>query len=77
VTDSNIYALPSSWKISAMPTPEGSRVEMWWIREFGRRPKGRLFGTVFRRFGDRIFGKYARQILDNMERISEPVSAAE
>jgi len=76
VTDSNIYALPSSWKITASPTPSGSHVELWWIREFGRGPKGRLFGTVFRHFGDRLFGKYARQILDNMERISEPATPA-
>ena len=70
VTDSNIYALPSSWKIAATATPDGSRVEMWWIREFGRGPKGRLFGTVFRHFGDRLFGKYAQQTLDNIERLS-------
>ena len=71
VTDSNVYALPSSWKIAATPTPEGSRVEMWWIREFGRGPKGRLFGTLFRHFGDRLFAKYARQTLDNIERLQE------
>jgi len=76
VTDSNIYALPSSWKITASPTQSGSHVELWWIREFRRGPKGRLFGTVFRHFGDRLFGKYARQILDNMERISEPATPA-
>ena len=67
VTDSNIYALPSSWKLTASPTPSGSRVEMWWVREFRRGPKGRLFGFVFRHFGDRLFGKYARQIMDNIE----------
>ena len=74
VTDSNVYALPSSWKIAATPTPEGSRVEMWWIREFGRGPKGRLFGTLFRHFGDRLFAKYARQTLDNIERLQEAVT---
>jgi len=76
VTDSNTYALPSSWKIAASATPNGSRVEMWWIREFRRGPIARLFGTVFRHAGDRIFGKYARQILDNMERISETATPA-
>ena len=70
VTDSNIYALPSSWKLTASPTPTGSRVEMWWVREFRRGPKGRLFGTVFRHFGNRIFGKYAQEILDNIERVA-------
>ena len=74
VTDSNVYALPSSWKIAATPTPEGSRVEMCWVREFGRGPKGRLFGTVFRHFGDRLFAKYARQTLDNIERLQEAVT---
>jgi hypothetical protein len=74
VTDSNIYALPSSWKIAATATPAGSQVEMWWIREFGRRPKALLFGTVFRHFGDRLFGKYARQTLANIERLSEAVT---
>ena len=67
VTDSNIYALPSSWKLTATPTAGGSRVEMWWVREFRRSLKGRLFGTMFRHFGDRIFAKYARQIMDNIE----------
>jgi hypothetical protein len=71
VTASNVYALPSSWRIAVTPAAEGSRVEMWWIREFGRGPKGRLFGTVFRHFGDRLFEKYARQTLDNIERLSE------
>lgn len=70
VTDSNVYALPSSWKIAATATPGGSRVEMWWIREFRRGPRGRLFGTAFRHFGDRIFARYARQTLDNLERTS-------
>ena len=69
VTESNIYALPSSWKLTASPTPTGSRVEMWWVREFRRGPKGRLFGTVFRHFGNRVFGRYAQEILDNIERV--------
>jgi hypothetical protein len=70
VTDSNIYALPSSWTLTATATPGGSRVEMSWVREFRRGPKGRLFGFVFRHFGDRLFGKYARQIMDNIELVA-------
>jgi hypothetical protein len=76
VTASNVYALPSSWRIAATPAAEGSRVEMWWLREFRRGPKGRLFGTVFRHFGDRLFAKYARQTLDNIERLRRSNTAS-
>lgn len=55
VTDSNVYALPSSWRITATATSGGSRVEMWWIREFRTGPRGRVFGTAFRLVGTRIF----------------------
>src|SRR5437868_545732 len=54
VTDSNVYAFPgSSWEIKATPKNGGSRVEMMWVREFKRSPKGRLFGTAFRRLGNK------------------------
>jgi hypothetical protein len=72
VTASNIYALPSSWKIAATAVPGGSSVEMWWIREFRKGPRGRLFGTVFGRAGNRIFSRYARQILKSLERLDRP-----
>jgi hypothetical protein len=32
-----------------------------------RRGKGRLFGFAFRHFGDKLFGKYVREIIDNTE----------
>jgi len=31
---------------------------------------------VFRHFGDRLFGKYARQTLANIERLSEAATPA-
>lgn len=69
VTDSNIYAVPgSSWEIRATPSEGGgSSVEMIWAREFKPSPRGRFFGFFFARFGDRIFGKYARDVLKGIE----------
>ena len=31
--------------------------------------RGRIFGTAFRLFGNRIFVKYGREILANLERV--------
>ena len=56
VTDSNVYAPGSSWEITAVPTPEGTRVEMSWVRRFKRTRRGLLFGTVFRVIGRRSSG---------------------
>ena len=73
VTDSNIYAVPGSlFKLRAEASGTGSRVEMVWQREFTRAPRGLLFGTVFRLAGDPIFGKYAREVLENVERLDGP-----
>ena len=70
VTDSNVYAFPaSSWEITATPTDNGSHVEMIWVREFKPGPRGRLFGTLFRIVGKRLFSGYARDVLTNLERI--------
>ena len=70
VTDSNVYAIPgSSWEITAVPRNEGSQVEMVWIREFKRNGKGTVFGTLFRLGGKPIFGRYARKVLKNIERL--------
>jgi len=70
VIDSNIYAIPgSSWEIRATPEAGGSRVAMIWVRGFNRTPRGRFFGFIFPRFGERIFAKYAREIIDNLERL--------
>jgi len=70
VKDSNVYAVPgSSWEITAIPTEAGCRVEMTWMREFRRGVRGRIFGTAFRLVGNRIFDKYGRDILRNLERL--------
>ncbi len=70
VIDSNIYAFPpSSWEINATPTENGSQVEMIWVREFKRGKRGRLFGTLFRVVGKRLFTGYARDVLTNLERV--------
>ena len=70
VKESNVYRVPgSSWEIKATPTDSGSRVEMIWIREFRRNARGRIFGTAFRLLGNRIFNKYGRDIVTNLERL--------
>jgi len=76
VTDSNVYALGSSWTITAIDAPQGSRVEMTWAREFKHSVRGRLFGTAFRLAGRPVFGKYARQVIDNLEALQLRRSAA-
>jgi len=68
VVDSNVYAPRSScWILRATADPAGSRVEMTWEREFRTGARGRIFGTLFRVLGTRLFSRYARQILDNLE----------
>ena len=77
VIDTNIYAIPgSSWELRATPEGNGSRVEMIWVREFRRGPRGRIFGTAFRLFGNRIFNKYGRDILANLEKVDAARSSA-
>ena len=67
VTDSNVYVPGSSWTISAVAAPQGSRVEMTWARGFKHTSRGRLFGTAFRLAGRPIFRNYARKIIDNLQ----------
>jgi hypothetical protein len=68
VTDSNVYADGSSWKITVTPRPSGgSRIEMSWGRRFKRTPRGLLFGTAFRTVGRPLFRKYGRQVVHNLE----------
>jgi hypothetical protein len=76
VTDSNVYALGSSWTITAIAVPQGSRVEMTWVRQFRHTIRGRLFGTAFRLAGRPIFRKYAGQIIDNLEALQDERGAA-
>jgi len=72
VTDSNVYAFPaSSWEIKATGTENGSQVEMIWVREFKPGPRGMVFGTLFRVVGERLFSKYARDVLRNLERVEQ------
>ena len=39
---------------------------MIWIREFKGRPRGKIFGALFGLIGDRLFSKYARDVLKNL-----------
>ena len=78
VKESNVYAVPgSSWEIKATPNESGSQVEMIWIRGFQRNARGRIFGTAFRLVGDRIFEKYGRDIVKNLEKIEAGVASDE
>ena len=67
VIDSNVYADGSSWTLTAVAAPHGSRVEMTWVRQFKHNIRGRLFGVLFRVAGRSLLGKYARQVIDNLE----------
>ena len=68
VVDSNVYTPGiSCWLLRATADSAGSRVEMTWEREFRTGVRGRIFGTLFRVLGPRLFSRYARQVLDNLE----------
>jgi len=67
VIDSNVYAPGSNWTVTAVTAPQGSKVEMTWARHFKHTSRGRLFGAAFRIAGRPIFGKYARQVIANLE----------
>jgi hypothetical protein len=70
VKESNVYAVPgSSWEMNATAIEGGTRVEMVWIREFRSTARGRIFGTAFRLLGNRIFNKYGRDIIENLENV--------
>jgi hypothetical protein len=71
VTDSNIYEPQGSWWELKATKKEGggSRIEMTWERRFKRTAKGRFFNFVFNHAGNRLFGKYAREIVENMEKL--------
>ena len=55
--------------MKATPKDGGSRVEMTWERNFKRTAKGRFFNFVFKRAGNKLFGKHAREIIDNLEKL--------
>ena len=68
VTDSSVYSHPgSSWRLTATPSSRGSRVEMVWQRTFRHAPRGLIFGTLSRIAGRPVFGRYARQVIANLE----------
>ena len=70
VTDSNVYARPGSkWQLTATASGRGSRVEMVWQRAFCRTPRGLIFGTLYRIVGRPMFGRYARQVIANLEQL--------
>ena len=71
VVDSNVYAPgTSSWVLRAAPDAGGSRIEMTWTREFQSRARGRLFNVLFRLLGKRIFARYAKQVVQNIESLA-------
>jgi hypothetical protein len=57
------------------PNKGGSRVEMIWIREFKRNARGRVFRVAFRLLGNRIFDKYANEIVENLENVEAEANA--
>ena len=70
VTDSNVYEPEgSSWEIRASAKDGGSQVEMIWVREFNRSPRGRFFGAIFKRAGKPLLGRDAGHMLENLEKL--------
>ena len=62
-----MYQPGSSWELRAVPTEQGSRVEMIWLRNFKPTARGRIFGTLFRLAGKPIFTQQGRRILSNLQ----------
>ena len=70
VTDSNVYADPgSSWEMKAARPRRRSTVEMIWIREFRRDPEARSSERCSGSSGKPIFGRYARDTLENLHKL--------
>ena len=67
VIESNVYADGSSWTITAAAAQRGSRVEMTWVRRFQYNIRGRIFAVLFRFAGRQLLGKYAGEIISNLE----------
>jgi hypothetical protein len=73
VIDSNVYEpAGSSWEIRATPNEGGSQVEMVWERQFKGNARGVIFGTLFRTVGKPIFRRYARDVIENLEKLDRP-----
>jgi hypothetical protein len=74
VTGSNVYAHPGSvWELAASAAPGGSSVEMTWTRRFRRTPRGLIFGMLFKVVGRPLFRGYAREVVQNIERLESGV----
>jgi hypothetical protein len=72
VTDSNVYGFPgSSWEVRASWKDGGSRVEMIWVRDFQHAPRALVWGTLFRLVGKPIFNRYAKDVMQNLERLEQ------
>jgi len=77
VKDTNIYAIPgSTWELNATRVDGKTRVHMIWTRAFNRRSKGLLFTFAFRTFGEKLFGTYAREIIEGLEKLENQAAAA-
>ena len=77
VKDTNIYAIPGSvWEVTAARVDGTTHVHLIWTRAFNRRPKGLLFGFAYHRFGKKLFGDYARKIMDALETVEREAAAA-
>jgi hypothetical protein len=46
---------------------------MVWQRTFRHEPRGLIFGTLFRIVGRLIFGRYATQVIANLEELDAAV----
>jgi len=76
VTDSNVYGSPgSSWEITAVAIDQGSRVDMTWTRRFQPRPLARIMALAYRKVGKRSFTKYARDVVNNLEKLERACSS--
>ena len=42
---------------------------MTWARDFKRRPKAMLFGSLFQVIGKPIFRRYARDVIKNLDQL--------
>ncbi len=73
VQDSNFLRPGSTWEIRATPHEVGSRVEVTTMREYKRRPKGRIMAAVMRAVGKRVAASDLRRALSNIEK-AEPNS---
>jgi len=69
VKDTNIYAIRGSvWELKATSIDGKTQKHVIWMRAFNGRAKGLFFTFIYRTFGQKVFGQYARDILEAMEK---------